>query len=236
MENETSSLYSHRIKDLEITERPRERLENLGSESLNNSELLAILLRTSTRGESAVEMASRLLLLFGNLHGIQKTSFHELASQHGVGKAKAAEIKAAMEIGKRSRKEKSLETQAIHSPEDAANLVRYDMEHLVQENLWVMCLDVRNRNLGIEKLYKGSLTLSQVRVGEVFRIAIIRNSASIIVFHNHPSGDPSASAEDIALTKAIQQSGKLLDIPLLDHIIIGAGSFVSLKEKKIIDG
>ncbi len=106
----------------------------------------------------------------------------------------------------------------------------------MQENLWVMCLDVRNRNLGIEKLYKGSLTLSQVRVGEVFRTAIIRNSASIIVFHNHPSGDPSASAEDIALTKAIQQSGTLLDIPLLDHIIIGAGSFVSLKEKKIIDG
>jgi DNA repair protein RadC len=224
MENDPPTLYSHRIKDLEVAEHPKERLEHLGSENLNNSELLAILLRSGTRGESAVEMASRLLLLFGNLHGIQKTSFHELASQHGVGKVKAAQIKAA------------IETPTIHSPEDAAELVRYDMEHLVQENLWVLCLDVRNRNLGIEKLYKGSLTLSQVRVGEIFRTAIIRNSTSIIVFHNHPSGDPTASAENIALTKAIQQSGKLLDIPLLDHIIIGAGIFVSLKEKKIIEG
>jgi DNA repair protein RadC len=193
--------------------------------------LLAILLRVGVQGENAVQVGQRLLQAFGGLSGLQRASFDEVCQQRGMGSAKAAQVKAAIELGNRLRLETPDEKPAIHSPADAAALVQYEMAGLTQEHLWVINLDTRNRMLNIEKVYIGSLNSSMVRVGELFKPAIQRNAASIIVVHNHPSGDPTPSPEDIALTKSIVQAGKLLDIELLDHLVIGQNKFVSMKER-----
>ncbi len=222
---------SYRIVDLEESERPRERLAKLGSGSLSSAELLAILIRVGVPGENAVQVGERLLNELGGLSGIQKISFEEFCQQHGLGPAKAAQIKAAIELGQRLASATPDEKPAIHSPGDAAELVRYEMSSLEQEVLKVMLLDTRNRVLRIQEIYQGSLNMSMVRVGELFKHAIRQNAASIIVIHNHPSGDPAPSPEDVALTRAIVQAGKLLDIDVLDHLIIGGGKYVSLKEK-----
>jgi len=224
-------LAAYRITDLDEAERPRERLAKLGPQALSKPELLAILLRVGVQGENAVQMGQRLLQTFGELSGLQRASFAEVCDQRGMGSAKAATVKAAIELGNRLRLETPEEKPAIHSPADVAALVQYEMAGLSQENLWVINLDTRNRMLNIEKLYVGSLNSSMVRVGELFRSAIQRNAASIIVVHNHPSGDPTPSPEDIALTKSIVQAGKLLDIELLDHLVIGQSKFVSMKER-----
>ncbi len=220
----------YRITDLEASERPRERLANVGAHALQTAELLAILLRTGLPGENAVQLGQRLLNTFGGLGGLQRASFQEVCSQHGVGEAKAAQIKAAIELGKRLRERELEERRAVCSPTDAADLVMYEMAGLMQENLWVITLDTRNRLISIEKLYQGSLNSSTVRVGELFRAAILRNAASVIIVHNHPSGDPTPSPEDVALTRAVVQAGRLLDIQVLDHLVIGHGRFRSLKE------
>lgn len=222
---------SYRILDLESGDRPRERLELLGADSLSNAELLAILLRVGIQGENAVQLGQRLLQEFGGLVGLQRASFVDVCAVKGLGPAKAAQIKAAIELGRRLAAQSFEDRPVIHSPNDAADLVRYEMAALTQEQLWVLILDTRNRVLGVEKVYKGSLNSSMVRIGELFRPAIQRNAASIIVVHNHPSGDPTPSPEDVALTRGILQAGKLMDIELLDHLVIGQGRFVSMKEK-----
>ena len=222
---------AYRIKDLEESERPRERLARQGPKGLSNAELLAILLRVGVAGENAVQVGQRLLKELGGLAGIHRADFGEVCNQHGIGPAKAAQIKAAIELGRRLTQEAPEERPAIHSPGDAALLVQYEMGALEQEELRVFLLDTRNRIEDIVTLYRGSLNTSQVRVGELFKPAIRRNAAAIIVVHNHPSGDPTPSPEDIALTRAIVQAGKLLDIEVLDHLVIGRGKFVSLKER-----
>jgi DNA repair protein RadC len=226
---ENSSTY--RIVDLDENERPRERLAKLGAQSLKNAELLAILLRVGVPGENAIQMGERILRDLGGLSGIHRVSFDEFCGQHGLGPAKAAQIKAAIELGRRLAVEIPEERLSIHSPADAAALVQYEMSALEQEVLKVILLDTRNHVLQVEEVYQGSLNMSMVRVGEVFKAAVRRNAAAIIVVHNHPSGDPTPSPEDVALTRTIVQAGKLLDIDVLDHLIIGGGRHVSLKEK-----
>jgi DNA repair protein RadC len=229
MTRETPSTY--RITDFSVDERPRERLGELGAQALSNAELIAILLRVGVQGENAVQVGQRLLQEFGGLHGLHRATFHEICDKKGLGPAKAAQIKAAIELGVRLRLEAPEERPAIHSPADAAALVQYEMAALSQEHLRVINLDTRNKVINIEKLYIGSLNASTVRVGEIFRAGIARNAAAIIVLHNHPSGDPSPSPEDVALTRAIVAAGKLLDIDVLDHLVIGQGRWVSMKEK-----
>lgn len=221
----------YRILDLESNDRPRERLETLGADALSNAELLAILLRVGVQGENAVQLGHRLLLQFSGLSGLQRASFAEICAVKGLGTAKAAQIKAAIELGRRLGLQSVEDRPTVHCPIDAANLVSYEMAALPQEQLWVLVLDTRNHVLGIEKMYKGSLNSSMVRIGELFRPAIQRNAAAIIVVHNHPSGDPTPSPEDVALTRGIVQAGKMMDIELLDHLVIGQGRFVSMKEK-----
>lgn len=222
---------SYRITDLSSSDRPRERLAELGPQALSNAELIAILLRVGVPGENAVQMGQRLLQEFGNLNGLHRASVLEISKSHGMGLAKAAQIKAAIELSVRLRLESPDERPTIHSPADAAALVQYEMSALPQEHLRVINLDTRNRVINIEKLYVGSLNASTVRVGEIFKPAIQRTAAAIIVLHNHPSGDPTPSPEDVALTRAIVQAGKLLDIDVLDHLVIGQGKWVSLKER-----
>jgi DNA repair protein RadC len=229
MSQSNASIYT--IKDMSEEERPRERLAKLGPQSLTNAELLAILLRVGVVGESAVQMGQRLLQTFGGISGIHRASIDELSNQKGIKLAKAAQIKAAIELGRRLILEAPDERPAIHSPAEAAELVQYEMSALEQEELRVILLDTRNRVQHVETVYRGSVNSSQVRVAEIFKTAIRRNATNIIVIHNHPSGDPTPSPDDIAITRAILQAGELLDVKLLDHIIVGRGRFVSLKER-----
>lgn len=221
----------YRIMDLHESDRPRERLASLGPQALSNAELIAILLRVGVRGENAVAVGQRLLTQFRGLRGLHRAPFAELKNQHGLGDAKAAQIKAAIELGRRLTLESPEERAAINSPADAAALVQYEMSALEQEHLRVILLDRRNRVLETVEVYKGSVNSSQVRVGEVFKEAIRKNASALIVTHNHPSGDPTPSPDDVAVTRALVQAGKLLDVEVLDHLVIGQGRWVSLKER-----
>ena len=217
---EEDNRITYRITDLAETDRPRERLAEVGPKALNNAELLAILLRVGIRGENAVQMGHR-------------ATFEDVCNQKGIGPAKAAQIKAAIELGRRLAKSELGDRPAINSPKDASDLVMYEMSALQQEHLWVINLDTKNQVINIERLYKGSLNSSTVRIGEVFKSAIQRNAASVIILHNHPSGDPAPSPEDVALTRAVVEAGRLLDIEVLDHLVIGQGRFVSMKDRKL---
>jgi DNA repair protein RadC len=222
---------AYRITDLDENERPRERMEKYGAQALSNSELLAILLRVGMEGENAVQVAQRLLGDFGGLRGLQQATFVDMCRKRGLGPAKTAQIMAAIELGRRINLETAEEKSSIHSPADAAALVEYEMSAFPQEHLWTILLDTRNRLISIERLYQGSLNASTVRVGELFRAAIQKNAAGLIMVHNHPSGDPSPSPEDVNLTRTAVQAGKLMDIDVLDHLVIGKGRHVSLKER-----
>jgi DNA repair protein RadC len=231
MADSNNSHPTYRITDLHDDERPRERLRNLGPQALSNAELIAILLRVGVPGENAVQVGQRLLQTFGGITGIHRAPFDELLSQHGIGEAKAAQIKAAIELGRRLTLESPEERPTINSPGDAAQLLLYEMQALEQEHLRVMLLDRRNRVMEVVDLYRGSVSSSQIRVGEIFREAVRKNASAIIVAHNHPSGDPTPSPDDVAVTRAILQAGKMLDVDVLDHLVIGQGRWVSLKER-----
>ena len=228
---EPNSKPVYRIADLHESDRPRERLALLGPQALTNAELIAILLRVGVAGENAVEVGQRLLKKFGGLSGLHRAPIKELMDQHAIGEAKAAQIKAAIELGRRLSLEAPEERPSINSPADAAVLLQYEMSALEQEHLRVILLDRRNRVLETVEVYKGSVNSSQVRVGELFKDAIRANASAIVVAHNHPSGDPTPSPDDVAVTRAIVQAGKLLDIDVLAHLLIGQGKWFSLKER-----
>jgi DNA repair protein RadC len=230
-EIEADTQFTPRIGDMASEDRPRERLAQAGPEALNNAELLAILLRTGLEGENVVRLGERLLAQHGGLVGLLKMSYNELCKVKGIGPAKAAQLKAAVELGRRIAAASPGEKPTINSPADAANVVMYEMRALDQEVVKVLLLDTRNRLLNVADVYRGSLNTSMIRVGELFREAVKQNAASIIVAHNHPSGDPSPSPDDVAVTRMMVEAGRLLDIPVHDHIVIGHNRFVSLKER-----
>ena len=224
------------MRDMPESDRPRERLIAVGERAVATSELLAILLRTGVGGESVNRLAERLLSAFSGLPGLAKASIHELTTVKGIGPAKAVEIKAALELGRRLLATMPVERPQIASPADAANMLLSEMGLLEQEHLRVILMDTRGRVIRIPTVYIGSLNTSVVRVGELFKQAIRDNAAAVIVVHNHPSGDPQPSAEDVAVTREIIRAGKLLDIPVMDHIVIGRGRYVSLKERGLAFG
>ncbi|HET7010265.1 MAG TPA: DNA repair protein RadC [Anaerolineales bacterium] len=222
----------YRIADLLRTERPRERLAAHGPQALRDAELLAILLRSGIPGMSALQLADSLLSESNGLAGLQQMPYETLCRRRGLGPAKAAQLLSAVEIGRRLAETMPGGPQAaIQSPEDVYQLVKYEMQSLPQEHLRVLLLDTRNRLIRECEVYVGSLNTSLVRIGEVFREAIQRGAASMIVVHNHPSGDPTPSPEDVAVTRALSQAGELLDIEVLDHVVIGRGGYTSLKAK-----
>jgi DNA repair protein RadC len=228
------SRFSYRITDLAESERPRERLAKMGARALSNAELIGVLLRIGVKGENAVQVGQRLLQTFGGLSGLHRASHDDIRGQHGIGDAKAATLMAAIELGRRLILEKPDSKPTINSPADAAHLIQYEMGVLEQEHLRVMLLNTRNQVSDVVDIYQGSLNSSMIRVGEVFKPAIRRNAAAIILLHNHPSGDPTPSPDDIAVTGAILEAGNLLDIDVLDHIIIGQGRYVSFKERGLV--
>ncbi len=219
------------IRDMPEEERPRERLAKSGPEALSNSELVAILLRTGSSKESALGLANRLLCHFEGLRGIAQATVEQLSAVNGMGLAKAAQVKAAFELGKRLAVSSEEARPAIGSPADAASLVMEELRHQDREHFLALFLDARNRVIARSIISIGSLQSNIVHPREVFKEAMARSAASLIVLHNHPSGDPSPSEDDRLITARLKEAGNLIGIPLLDHIIIGAGKFVSLKEK-----
>ncbi|MBK6430965.1 MAG: DNA repair protein RadC [Anaerolineae bacterium] len=212
-------------------ERPRERLQYYGAGALASSELIAILLRVGTEGESVLHVAQRLLSKYGGLPGLARASFDELCQEKALGPAKVTQIKAALELGKRLLVSSPLDRPQVRSPAEAAELLMAEMGLLEQEQLRTILLDTRNTVIGIPIIYQGSLNSAAIRVGEMFRHAIKANAAAMIVAHNHPSGDPAPSPEDVRVTRSIVEAGKLLDIDVLDHVVIGHQRFVSMKER-----
>ncbi len=226
--------YSVLIRDLPKDERPRERLERYGSSALTISELIAILLRVGNARTSALRLAELLISEFGSLRNLAAASVQELSSIKGIGLAKACQLKAAFELGKRLATSSDAPRPVITSPLDAANLIMEEMRYLAQEHFRALFLDTRNQVIGIRDITIGSLNASIVHPRETFKAAIQHTAAALIVAHNHPSGDPTPSSEDINLTARIVQAGELIGIPVLDHLIIGDGRFISLKERGLM--
>ncbi len=219
------------LKHLPAAERPRERLMAIGAENLRDSELLAIILRTGHQKASALELAESILVKLGGFDGLARAGIADLCTINGLGPAKAIELKATFEIGRRPLALRPAERPQVRSPEDLARLMMGSMSTLEQEHLRVVLLNTKNRVLAEEEICRGSLNSAAVRVGEIFREPIRQNAAAVILVHNHPSGDPSPSPEDVRLTAAAREAGDLLDIELLDHLVIGRGDFVSLRER-----
>ncbi|MFC7371252.1 DNA repair protein RadC [Fictibacillus iocasae] len=219
------------IKDYPVHERPRERLVAEGPESLANHELIAILLRTGTKKMSAIQLSHHIIQQFDGLRYLKDASIGELTKVNGIGTAKAVELLAAVEIGKRVSRLQFDERYAIRSPEDGAKYMMDDLRFLQQEHFVCLYLNTKNQILYKQTVFIGSLNTSIVHPREVFKEGFRRSAASIICFHNHPSGDPTPSKEDIEVTKRLVDCGKLLGIDVLDHIIIGDQKYVSLKEK-----
>lgn len=225
--------YHLRIKELPSSEQPRERLRDYGANALSDGELLAILLRTGLAGLNVVQLAQKLLIEHGGWAGLQRLQFEELTSIHGLGAAKAAQVKAALEIGRRLLLAEQAQRVQITSPAEVAALLMLEMSHLEQEHLRVVLLNTKNHVLRIDTVYVGTINSSAVRIGEVFKTALKQNAAAIIVVHNHPSGDPTPSPEDVAVTRQLVEAGKLLDVDVLDHLVIGQGRWVSLRERRL---
>ncbi|UOQ46443.1 DNA repair protein RadC [Halobacillus salinarum] len=219
------------IKDVPKEERPRERLIELGPSHLSNQELLAILLGSGTKFESVVDLSKRLLVHFEGLLLLKDASVEELRAIRGIGLAKAVLLIAAIELGKRMQQMKPVERYMIRSPEDGADFVMEEMRDLKQEHFICLFLNTKNQVLHRQTIFIGSLNASIVHPREVFKEAVKRSAASIICAHNHPSGDPTPSQEDIHVTRRLQECGKMIGIELLDHLVIGDRKFISLKEK-----
>ena len=231
MESSPSPTYTPMIRDLPVDLRPRERMLYAGASALHDAELLAIILRVGVQGQSAVRLGEQLLVDFGGLAGIAQASFEELCAKRGIGESKAAQLKAALELGRRLVAVSPQSRPQVRSPADVANLLMLEMSLLEQEHLRAVLLDTKNVVIRVVNVYTGNLNTAVVRVGEVFREAIRANCASIIVVHNHPSGDPTPSPEDVRVTEQLVEAGRLLDIDVLDHLVIGRNRYVSLKER-----
>ncbi|MQA01122.1 MAG: DNA repair protein RadC [Dehalococcoidia bacterium] len=226
-------VYRARVVDLPASERPRERLGHLGPSALTTAELLAILLGTGSAQEDVLQLATRLVAEHQGLRGIASADLPTLTSSRGLGPAKATTIAAAFELGRRLALESDDFRPMVRNPVDIARLLQPEMEVLQQEELRLLVLDTKHRVLARPLLYRGSVNSAPGRVAEIFRDAVRNNAVAIAVTHNHPSGDPTPSRDDIAFTRAIIEAGALLDISVLDHVVFGRGRYVSMRERKL---
>ena len=223
------------IKDLPLSERPREKLYSYGPQSLSNAELIAILIRTGHKEDTAIDLAQGILNMDnGGIAFLADTTIQELTQIKGIGSCKAAQILAAVEIGKRINKIGTHDKIKVTSPDILADLMMDEMRYLNKEYFKVAVLDTKNQILTIENVSVGTLNASIVHPRDVFKIAIKRNANSIILIHNHPSGDTTPSNEDINITNRLVDAGNLIGIKVLDHIIIGDNKYLSFKEINLI--
>ena len=222
------------IKELPADERPREKMKERGAQALGNSELLAILLRTGTAAESALRLAENLLDRAGGLAGLGHATLEEVEQVRGIGEAKAITLLAALELGRRVDSLAPLDRTAVRTPDDVAALLLPRFRYESRESFVAVLLSTKNHVLKTPVISVGSLNASIVHPRELFREAINASAAAVIVAHNHPSGDPTPSPEDVSLTRKLVEAGKILDIPVLDHVVLGDGKYVSFKEKGIL--
>lgn len=217
------------LKEMPRDERPREKMALRGAGELTNADLLAILLNTGTRGETVTSLAQRILLEQGGLRGLRGQDFHGLKKIHGLGEAKAAKVLAALELGRRMSALTIEDRVQIRTPEDLANCFLPHLTGLEREELWIVALDTKHQIKRLERVYRGTVNSANVRVAEIFTVAVRAEAPAMAIAHNHPSGDPMPSSADIALTAELAAAAKLLDIDLMDHLVIGDGRWVSLK-------
>lgn len=225
---------SFTIHDLPLSERPRERLLKLGPEALSSQEILALILGRGIAGESVMVIAQRLLSEFGNLKKIANASIEELSKVKGIGVAKAAQIKASFELSKRIDEDFLYEKKRVKTPEQVLSLVKSRLKGKKKEHFLVLLLDTRNQVISISNVSVGSLDTNIVHPREVFKEAISSSASSCVFVHNHPSGDPAPSEDDMELTKRLTKAGEIVGIDVLDHIIVTDNDFISLKERGII--
>lgn len=215
------------VRDMAAADQPMNRLQQYGGGALSTAELIANILQT----HDALDLAIDMMATFGDLPSLARATISQLCQFKGVGEGQAVRLKAALELGRRLMAPSTKDLPFVTSPADAANLLMAEMQHLEQEQLRVILLNTRNMVLGIRLIYIGNVNSSIVRAAEIFKPAIVENAPAIIVAHNHPSGDVSPSPEDVSVTRNLIKAGDALGITLLDHVIIGAGRFVSLKER-----
>lgn len=226
---------SYTIRDLPASERPRERLIRHGAEAMATTELLALLMGRGIKGESVMVVAQRLLAKFGNLQNIASASIEELRATRGIGLAKATQIKAAFELGKRySDPDYQDKGYPVQSPQEAFMSMQEKLRGMKKEHFYILCLDTRNRVNAKKQISQGNLDSSIVHPREVFKDAISALASSVIFLHNHPSGDLEPSSEDIDITKRLVEAGELLGIPVLDHIIVSDSGYTSMKARNLI--
>ena len=221
------------IREVPIAERPRERLAVRGVGGLSSAELIGLVWGSGTRGRSAVDLAADALASHDGLAGLAHASEHELATVPGIGVAKAAQLVAAFELGRRLLADWPTARWTIRGPADVAERLILQMGRLEREELRVVMLDTKNHVLRVATVYQGNISSSLVRVGELFRDAVRLNAAGVIIVHNHPSGDPTPSPDDLHLTAEALAAGRLLDIALLDHLVIGHDAYVSLRDRGV---
>lgn len=219
----------HSMREMEESERPRERLERHGAGVLSSAELVAIILNTGVKGESVLPLSQRVLAEHGGLSGLMRMEHADIASIHGIGKAKAAKLKAALEMGRRLTTIIDDDKPKISSPEDVVRLYGLEMSYLEREELRVVLLNTKHHVMGSFTVANGTVNSANVRMAEVFTPAVKRNAPFVMLVHNHPTGDPTPSTADVQFTRDAVRAGALLDIGVLDHIIIGQGRHASLK-------
>ncbi len=225
--------YHLTVREWPASERPREKLQQLGPTALSNAELLAILLRVGSVGEDVVALSQRLLIHYGGLGGLYQAVFATLEGERGMGAAKTCTLKASLELGRRLLLDPGQERVRVSSPSDVAQLLMLDMAYLEHECLRTVLLNTKNMVLAAPTIYQGSVNSTSLRVGELFREAVRHNATAMIVVHNHPSGDPTPSPEDVQVTRTLVEAGKMMDIEVLDHLVIGRQKYVSLKERRL---
>ena len=234
MERPSKPEYNTRIRELPSSERPRERLRDFGAGFLSTAELLAIIMRTGTRDQNVVSLANSLLAKHHGLSGLARLTFAELTQEHGLGEAKAAELLATFQLALRLNAMEPEEKPFVRSPLDVMNLLGGEMALLDNEQLRVVLINSRNQLMNVVEVYRGNVSSAVVRTSELFRDAVRQNAPSMILVHNHPSGDPSPSPDDIAMTKKAIEIGNQLEIDVMDHVIIGDHRFASLKQLQLV--
>lgn len=226
--------HSTSVREMPVEERPRERLARLGPEVLRDAELMAILFRTGTRSFGAVALAENVLAHFGNLRGLSQASIEEIQAIKGLGEAKSIEIKAALELGKRLASFKKVDRQRVSAAKQVVDLLMVRFKDYEAEHFKCVLLNSKNDILKIVDVSKGGLDSASAVPRDVYRQAVREGATAVIVCHNHPSGDPTPSRDDLFLTKRLSEAGTLLGVSFIDHIVFGDGSYVSLKEKGLL--
>lgn len=222
------------VKELPVSERPYEKCETLGPSALSDAELLAVIIRTGTRNLTSIDLAIDILnnaSIYPGLKGLNYVTMNELMNINGIGRVKSIQLLAVVELTKRMAREIHREGLRLVTPKNVANYYMQDMRHLTKENILLLMMDSKNKVIKDQVVSKGTVNATIMPIREIFVSAIKYEAVNIILLHNHPSGDPTPSPEDIHVTKKVRDAGELIGVSLVDHIIIGDNIYVSLKEK-----